>query len=175
MAPALREVPAWYLRPLSSLAHERLDDLGREAPVVQPGAVPLGFATSRPSRASLVVTSTRLGTRPLSPSAPFPSTSISLTAISFMASPRRAASARADSSSKSRAQTLAPDRDFDNASSAPSFATVRMRMTTPRSTCQRSATSMTVTSWRTSWRKISYFCSGLEKRLARRPAEPVNR
>ncbi|HSH23103.1 MAG TPA: hypothetical protein VK975_03485 [Acidimicrobiales bacterium] len=49
------------------------------------------------------------------------------------------------------------------------MATVRMRMMVERSTCQASAASAMVTSWRTSWRKISYFWDGLKKRLARVP------
>lgn len=39
----------------------------------------------------------------------------------------------------------------------------------------RSAASFIVASWRTSCRKISYFCKGLKKRLARRPARSVPR
>jgi hypothetical protein len=48
-------------------------------------------------------------------------------------------------------------------------------MIVARFTCQASAASAIVASWRTSWRKISYFCDGLKKRLARRPARSVPR
>ncbi len=75
---------------------------------------------------------------------------MSLTAISLSASPKRAASARAASSSKSRSLLRAPGRDLARASIAPSLATVRMRMIVARWTCQASAASAIVVSWRTS-------------------------
>ena len=46
------------------------------------------------------------------------------------------------------------------------MATVRMRMMVERSPCHASAASATVSSCRTSCRKISYFCEALKKRLA---------
>jgi hypothetical protein len=55
------------------------------------------------------------------------------------------------------------------------MATVRMRMMVEQSTCQASATSAMVTSWRTRDTKISHFCEGLKKRLARPPARSVPR
>jgi hypothetical protein len=61
------------------------------------------------------------------------------------------------------------------ASRAPCLATVRMRMMVERSTCHASAASIMVTSWRTSWRKISYFCDGVRNRFERRPARSVPR
>lgn len=66
-------------------------------------------------------------------------------------------------------------RDLERASSALSLPTPRMRTMTPRSTCHRSAASITVTSWSTSCRKISYFCSGVDNRLARRPSPSAPR
>jgi hypothetical protein len=52
---------------------------------------------------------------------------------------------------------------------------MRMRMMTLRSTAHCSAASITVTSWRTSWMKISYFCNGVKNRFERRPARSVPR
>ena len=52
--------------------------------------------------------------------------------------------------------------------SAPSLDTTRMPAIVARSTAHRSAASAIVTSRRTSCSQISYFCSGVRKRFARR-------
>src|SRR5438034_11181338 len=48
-------------------------------------------------------------------------------------------------------------------------------MMVERSTSHRSAASPMVVSWRTSCSQISYFCSGVKNRLARRPRRSVPR
>ena len=57
-----------------------------------------------------------------------------MTAISLIASDNRATSASAAASSESRALLPAPGLDADNAASAPSLATVRIRTMVERST-----------------------------------------
>src|SRR5215211_7348505 len=109
------------------------------------------------------------------PQRPFPSISMSLTAISLSASPSRAASALAASSSRSRLACCTPGRDSASAASAPSLATVRSRMIVERSTPTRSAASLMVVSPRTSCSQISYFCDGDRNRLARRPSRSLPR
>src|SRR4029453_246777 len=109
------------------------------------------------------------------PQRPFPSTSTSRTASSWSASPSRAASARAASNSTSRLAACTPGLDSDNAASAPSLATIRSRMIVERSPPNRSAASPTVVSPRTSCSQISYFCSGVRNRLARRPNRSLPR
>src|SRR5512142_2458190 len=68
------------------------------------------------------------------PQPSFPSTSMSLTAISLSASDNRATSAFACSNSTSRSRAFTPGRDAANAANAPSLATVRIRMMVDRST-----------------------------------------
>src|SRR5664280_2929422 len=58
--------------------------------------------------------------------------------------------------------------DAASAASAPSFATVRIRMIVDRSTCSAAAASAIVTSRRTSRNQISYFSEGDRNRLVRR-------
>jgi hypothetical protein len=109
------------------------------------------------------------------PQRPFPSTSSSLTASSLSASPSRAASALACASSRSCSLERVPGRDSANAASAPCLATSRSRMMVERSTAHSSAASPMVVSWRTNCSQISYFCSGVKNRLARRPRRSLPR
>ena len=73
------------------------------------------------------------------PQRSFPSNSVTLTAISLSASPRRATSSRAITSSGSGPSARAPGRDDANASSAPRLATSRARMIVASSALIRAA------------------------------------
>jgi len=103
------------------------------------------------------------------PQRSFPSASINRTPISFNASDSRAISACAAASSGSGPSRRTPGRDAANASSAPSFATVRSFMIVERSTPARSAASIVLNSPRNSPIQISYFCEGERNRFGRRP------
>ena len=94
---------------------------------------------------------------------------MTLTAISLSASPRRAASSWAITSSGSGPTERTPGRDDANASRAPRLATSRARMIVERSTPQWSAHSATVISPVSTCTKASYFCTGDNNRPLRRP------
>ena len=112
--------------------------------------------------------STRGGTPAVTPNALF-CNKVTFTAISLSASPKRAASSRAITNSGSTPPERVPGRDDANASRAPRLATSRARMIVERSTPQWSAHCTTVISPVSTCTNASYFCTGDNRRLPRRP------
>jgi predicted ribosomally synthesized peptide with nif11-like leader len=74
---------------------------------------------------------------------------------------------------REHSRTATPGLEAASAASAPSFATVRIRMIVERSTCWAAAASAIVTSCRTSCNQISYFCDRDRNRFERPPTRSV--